>query len=279
MPCSVWHPDDFVEIAHLIWRKLHISFQNSHDIFFDNISTTIWQSPRELAINWMMRIAPTEWKSLQEMPNDAIEVRRNKEAIRRWLLSELYQVLGKMWMNPTFIQSMSTRLLVRNTIAYALPTNDQDRVITAELMTTFPLWRSLLSTITLHDIATDERPIIEMPVFYTNENGEVVCHITVEGHRDPIESLPGLSIGHDVVEKNVVNGWYMHTTEHNISRILISQNILRRHNNIIDHSDKEYKIRSAVITGLGGIPIFKKKGFWNKSIPKEPEWAWQANPA
>ena len=164
-------------------------------------------------------------------------------------------------MNPTFIQSMSTRLLVRNTIAYALPTNDQDRVITAELMTTFPLWRSLLSTITLHDIATDERPIIEMPVFYTNENGEVVCHITVEGHRDPIESLPGLSIGHYVVEKNVVNGRYMRTTEHNISHIFLSQDILRRHNNVIDHTNTEYKIRSAVITGLGGIPVFKKRGF------------------
>ena len=53
----------------------------------------------------------------------------------------------------------------------------------------------------------------------------------------------------------------MHTTEHNVSRILISQDILRRHKDVIYRTDTEYKIRSAVITGMEGIPVFKKKGF------------------
>lgn len=144
-----------------------------------------------------MRTTPQEWKSLQDVPSDTAEVRSKKQSVRRSLMTELYQVLANIWMRPSFLQRISTRLLVKNTLAHTLPTNDQDRIIAAELMTTYPLWKSLLSTMSLHNIVTDERPLAATPYFFINPEGEDDCRLTVRGHIDPIDTLPDLPIHHD----------------------------------------------------------------------------------
>ncbi len=275
-PWVIVSDNAFVHIANYIWEKLAQSYKKSFDIFFELVSSTVWQSPRELAKNWILYIAPNEWKLLQDLPHDTIDIRRKKESVRKWLLMEISLALGKIWMHPTFIQRISTRLLVRDILAYDLPTHDQDRVITAELMTTLKLWRSLLSMITIHDIASDEQPLTEMPFFSINEKGEDTTNITVEGHIEPLDSLPELSITHAVGEKSLID-WT--TIRIDVSRILVSQDILRRHEDMISPPKKEYKIRSATITGLGGIPVFKKRSFGNGPSKEEPEWAWQATPA
>ncbi len=92
---------------------------------------------------------------------------------------------------------MTTRLLVKSTVAETLPANDQDRVIATELMTSFRLWKSLLGTISQNEILTEKRILMDAPFFYIGKSGENACILKVAGHIDPLDSLPDLTIIHE----------------------------------------------------------------------------------
>lgn len=53
------------------------------DIFTRILSSTIWQSPTELGIKLIQEVAPREWEILTEEPSDSIEIKRQKEILRK----------------------------------------------------------------------------------------------------------------------------------------------------------------------------------------------------
>ena len=262
----------YVAIANDISLQLEKSYRESFDIFYDIVSLTVWNSPKELAQAWIRRVTPEAWKFLEDHPRESIEVQRSKESVRKWLITSICMGLGKIFMNPTLLQKISTRLLIRNILAHDLPSHDQDRVISAELMTTLRLWKSLQNTLTIYDIIRDDQPLLEMPFFALDPNGVMNCQILVEGHIAPILGLPEAVITHGIWEKHVLREGIDHVSLQNTSHIILPENALMRHEAQIDPKNKAQVLRTAVINGLGWIPVFKKWGFGNKPSKVAPEW-------
>ena len=107
MPWSISPPDDFVEIARLIWRKLHTSFQNSHDIFFDIISTTIWQSPPRTCYelddadsSYRVEIPP---RSAEWYYRSSQKQRSYKKMIAEWALSGTRKNVDESNLHPKYV--------------------------------------------------------------------------------------------------------------------------------------------------------------------------------
>jgi hypothetical protein len=172
----------FEEIAYTLWTKIRKGQSASHDILFDLVNTAVWQSPKELALKWIEKMAADEWKTLTDSPSESIETRKSKEAIRKRLLTLAGQFLYVTAKQPTFLQKYSTRLLVKEVLTQKLSHNDQDRIIAAELMTKYKHWKSLASLLSQNDILNDERVLVEMPSFSLNKEGEESCMLSIDGH-------------------------------------------------------------------------------------------------
>lgn len=170
----------FEEIAYTLWTKIRKGQSASHDILFDLVNTAVWQSPKELALKWIEKMAADEWKALADTPSEPIETRKSKEAIRKRLLTLAGQFLYVTAKQPTFLQKFSTRLLVKEVLALELSHNDQDRIIAAELMTKFSSWKSLNSLLAENAIITPERNLVDAPNFAIDAGtGEESCLITL----------------------------------------------------------------------------------------------------
>jgi hypothetical protein len=147
----------------------------------------VWQSPKEIALKWIEKMASDEWKDLADNPSEPIEIRKNKEIIRKRILITSGQFLYMVATGPTFLQRYSTRLLVRAILARELSHNDQDRIIAAELMTKYKHWKSVASLISQNDILNEERVLIDASGFSLDEHGEESCILPIDGHIAPIQ--------------------------------------------------------------------------------------------
>lgn len=127
-----------------IFSKLQQSMGGGSDIIFGLVSSTVWQSPFELALLWIDRVAKEEWSNLADNPNDELNVRNIKLNIRRQLHFNIMALLSEMRVTPTIIQSITTRLLVREKLAVELPVHDKDRVLASALMIPYKRWKQVL---------------------------------------------------------------------------------------------------------------------------------------
>jgi hypothetical protein len=265
-------------IANHIMLKLQASYRQSFDVFYAIVSTTVWRSPKELAEIWIDQVTPEAWKSLEEQPSDSVDVRRSKESVRNGLLSSVSMVLANIWSNPTFIQRLSTRVLIRNILAHDLPSHDQDRVIAAELMTTLRLWKSLQNTLTTHGIVSGDHPLLEMPLFEIDQNGGRSCMIKVKGPIKPIEALREITIIHGSNIHQELRSGIVESREENTCLIIFPEHVLTRHEALIDPKNQAQALRNSLINGFDGIPVFKKWGHGNKPSKIEPKWVLRPSP-
>lgn len=127
-----------------IFSKLQQSMAGSSDIIFSLVSSTVWQSPFELALLWIDRVAKEEWSNLADDPNDELNVRNIKLNIRRQLHFNIMALLSEIQVTPTIIQRATTRLLVREQLAVQLPTHDKDRVLASAIMLPYKRWKQAL---------------------------------------------------------------------------------------------------------------------------------------
>lgn len=269
----------YAEAAWRLWSKVRKWYSRTYDILFSLTNSTIWQSPKELAIKWIEKVAPEEWEILKDDPNESFEVRSLKDSIRKRSLSMVWQFLYHVVINePSLFQRFTTRKLVNTTLVSTLSPHDQDRIIATELMTRFQQWKSVLSLLAQNDIEAEERKLMSVPIFIPWENGETQCQLTFEWHINPLEAFPELPVEHgiDLVGMEI-QPMMIGVRLSVISKITIPPELMRRYANVIP-TENEWVVRGKVLAHLWDVPTYKKKAFWNKSNPKEPEWAWQPNP-
>lgn len=65
-----------------ITRAVTRSISDHFDVFTHILSSTIWQSPMELALKLIEELSPREWEILKDRTDDTLEVKREKEALR-----------------------------------------------------------------------------------------------------------------------------------------------------------------------------------------------------
>ncbi|GAB0174145.1 MAG: hypothetical protein HHAS10_00240 [Candidatus Altimarinota bacterium] len=269
----------YAEAAHRLWGRIRKGYSRTYDVLFSLTNSAVWQSPKELSVKWIEKVAPEEWAILKDDPSESLEARSLKDSIRKRSLSMvggfLYHVVIK---EPSLFQRFTTRKLVNTTLANTLSPHDQDRIIAAELMTKFQHWKSLLSLLAQNDIETEERKLISVPKFVPGENGETQCQLIFEGHIDPIEPFPELPVEHgmDVVGMQI-QPTMIGVQVSVMSRITLPPELMKRYANVIP-TENEGVVRGKILAHLGDIPVYKKKAFGNKSNPNEPEGVWQPNP-
>lgn len=176
----------FSVVKAAINAKLIESYHRSYDIFFELLSS-VWLSPTELGEKWISKICPNEWKLLQDDPREPINIRKEKEEVRKSLAIETALAISIFADNPRAIQMATTRLLVKETLTQNLGLPDQDRIIAKTLLAKFHVWKAFFSTLSVHDVLTDTRRMVGDPHFHIDSNGEDAVILTVDGHIDPIE--------------------------------------------------------------------------------------------
>lgn len=265
----------WISIAGRIKKTLKRNF----DIFFQILSNSTWQSPREIAAKWIMDSCPAEWSELKDNPNEELQTRREKETVRKQVLYEIGLVVLHIAENPPLHQKMSTRLLVKRTLADTLSTHDQDRILTAELLTSYAKWKSLLSSIAQHSLVTDEQALMEVPYFHLDDAGDESCVIKVNGHIEPIETLPDIPLHHDALHF-WMNLWFMALmAEYDITEILLTDQVLRRHTEMLHPNEVEQKVRNSVFEIMRWVPVYKKRWFGTATSGRVLDWKLSVSPA
>lgn len=71
-------------------------------------------------------------------------MRRIKYLFRKRIIKECSHLVYSLARNPSFLQRMSTRLAIRDTLATDLDPHDQDRLIASEIHLPHRKWKQLL---------------------------------------------------------------------------------------------------------------------------------------
>jgi hypothetical protein len=111
-----------------------------------------------------------DWKQLQDIPEDTLEIKRIKHLARSEIMRGCSQIVYLLAKNPTLLQKMTTRLAIRETLAIHLEAHDQDRLIASELGLPYTKWKQLLGALT-H---------IELPERITRLNASPLIHLDSE---------------------------------------------------------------------------------------------------
>lgn len=165
----------------IIFEKFREMQRSEFDIFFQLLSTTIFQSPSELALTWIKKFVPEEWSLFQESPLDSMEIRELKYKFRANAVLIIYPHLSSLGNYPHLTQKMTTRLLVRKVLAQSLPVHDQDRFLALQHFVNYKVWKSLLVTLSQYNLISDEIQLSRMPGFIMNGAGEFDCIIRLDG--------------------------------------------------------------------------------------------------
>ncbi len=253
-----------------IFSKLQQSMAGSSDIIFSLVSSTVWQSPFELALLWIDRVAKEEWSNLADDPNDELNVRNIKLNIRRQLHFNIMALLSEIQVTPTIIQRATTRLLVREQLAVQLPTHDKDRVLASAIMLPYKRWKQALWVLSHLDLPDTIR-IVDIPSLELDEKGEEVLNIHFRWKRMiDIENIPWIirKRRRSLSMLPTKNGIIVEPVL--INTIKISTTVMSRFEGIIAEKEKEAKIRGIMFAAYSWLPVWKKRSFWgDKQVDQE----------
>lgn len=120
------------------------------DIFAFLPSSTIWQSPVELARTWIEGVAPEAWKYLQDLQSDTLAEKLIKYTFRKSLIESAAITISTLGRHPTTLQRMSTRLFIQQILVTHLPVHTQDRILATEFGTSLRTWQQILGIFSTH---------------------------------------------------------------------------------------------------------------------------------
>lgn len=131
-----------MESKHRIIQQLQESAYG-FETFFSLLSSTVWQSPLELAETWVYLVAKEDYMVLLEPVEDQ-EIQKMKTQIRRMILSLVSEKIRIFQENLSFLEQMKSRFLVLHTLAHELPPADHDRIIAKQMGIPHGTWQRML---------------------------------------------------------------------------------------------------------------------------------------
>ena len=244
---------------------------NNFDIFAELVSSTVWKSPKWLAPTWIERVASSDWNSLQDTPGDDLVVKRLKFLTRTEVLKGCAMIVHVLAHNPTFLQRMTTRLAIRDTLAIHLEPHDQDRMIATELWVPYMRWKQLLGALSHVELPEWINQMNTPPIISLNDEWMLSSEIVFSGHVEFTDNQPaGIELDHGVGEYRIWIGAILALIHQPISVITVSENVMNRFENIIPPGDQERKIRSMVLHTMSELPAWKRRSIGgNKPEKKE----------
>lgn len=138
-----------IEKIHSIGETGEIIIQNLADnthgfkTFVELLSTTTWQSHRELTEVWIQKVAKKEYtKILSE--NESPEIDEVRACAIDMISEYAFDTLYECTQNLSRWQQMKSKFLVRYTLSQDLPIRDQDRILAKEMGVSYETWQQML---------------------------------------------------------------------------------------------------------------------------------------
>jgi hypothetical protein len=237
------------------------------DIFAFLPSSTVWQSPVELARTWIEGVAPEAWKYIQDLQSDTLAEKLVKYTFRRSLIESAAITISILGRHPTTLQRMSTRLFIQQILVTHLPVYIQDRILATEFGTSLRTWQQILGIFSTH---TELSALLEKSTPFNitiNTEWNPLCML-IHSEFHPSIDIPGVTHSTEQTIGMISQVWgSLAIWIKKIWIVHITQNALKRYDDILWMDDTKNTIRKYILESTQ-IPAWKRRGgWWNK--PKE----------
>lgn len=265
------------EILHQVSESIFFHIQEdleSFDVFASLPSSTIWQSPIELASSWIERVAPDSWSYFQDNTSDDPILRREKIRFKRHILQSTANLLYELASNPSTLQRISTRLLVQEALVQQLPITDQDRIIAAEIHAGYKAWQQILWVFGTYDELRIMLKMSWMLYVGIDDIGNPVCNFNALWAYILGDEIPGVIMESGNMRRTNEDGSIdRQSAPVLITSTLITHEVLQRFTDIIGMDKEKQHTREIVLSQLNGIPTWKKRGpRWGRREKKMNFW-------